>query len=171
MFLSTTFFLTKILISSPRFQWTALIKRKEGHTLQKQIRMHPRFVFFLLFCAGYSSGQSPVDTLLAGTWKGRSICQVRLSPCHDEVAVYHISKTGGENNYHVLMNKIVKDHEESMAAYVYRYENSTQTLTAFDENHHLTWHFQVKGKNMEGTLVRGDTVFRIIHLQKTWQDP
>jgi hypothetical protein len=38
------------------------------------------------------TGASKIDTLLIGTWKGTSICQVKNSPCHDEVVVYRISK-------------------------------------------------------------------------------
>lgn len=131
--------------------------------------MNKHFLFLLfLFSSRSSNGQSPVDTSLTGSWQGRSICLIRPSPCNDEIAIYHISKAGGDNSYHIVMNKMVNGREEGMAEYDYRYESTKRTLTAIDETHNLTWHFLVKEKQMEGTLVRRDTVYRVIHLHKTW---
>ncbi|HET6993820.1 MAG TPA: hypothetical protein VFI06_02505, partial [Chitinophagaceae bacterium] len=61
------------------------------------------------------------DTLPTGTWKGTSICQIKSSPCHDEIAVYHISKTGKEGIYSMIMNKVVNGVEEDMGVLEYTY--------------------------------------------------
>jgi len=37
---------------------------------------------------GYQMYSQSQDSI-SGTWKGTSICQVKDSPCHDEVAIYH----------------------------------------------------------------------------------
>jgi hypothetical protein len=58
----------------------------------------------LILCLACKSTQAQtglvkIDTLLIGTWKGTSICQVKNSPCHDENVVYHISKNKGVDTF------------------------------------------------------------------------
>ena len=48
---------------------------------------------------------------IAGLWSGTSICQIKNSPCHDEIAAYHASKIEGTNNFSFIMNKVVNGKE------------------------------------------------------------
>jgi hypothetical protein len=107
------------------------------------------------------------DSLLIGTWKGTSICQVKPSPCHNEIAVYHITKTDKKNTYHIVMNKVVNGREEDMAVYDYQYEPTDGVLKAIDEKRKLIWQFTVKDKRMKGVLVSENKVFRIIDLSRS----
>lgn len=109
------------------------------------------------------------DTSLIGTWKGTSICQIRLSACNDEIAVYHITKSDRPNTYHIVMNKIVNEKEEDMAVYDYSFDTGKQTLTCVDDKHNIKWNFTIKAGKMEGTLVSltdQNKVYRIIKLSK-----
>lgn len=70
--------------------------------------MRPTFIFsiFILVFTACSYGSSVNnDSLLLGTSKGSSICQVRPSACNDEIAIYHITKGTKTNIYHMTMNK------------------------------------------------------------------
>src|ERR1700694_92994 len=66
---------------------------------------------------------------LIGNWKGTSLCQVKNSPCHDEIAAYHISPGNGANTYQFQMNKIVDGKELEMGAMVYKYDPKLHTFT------------------------------------------
>ncbi len=131
--------------------------------------MKPVFIVLLLAITIRLPAQgklSPGDSLLPGVWKGNSICQIKSSPCHDEIAVYHISSSGKPNLYHMLMNKLVNGVEEEMGTLDYIYDPAGNSLTSIDEKHKTTWRFTVKGKNMEGTLVYQDKLYRVIKLKK-----
>jgi hypothetical protein len=62
-----------------------------------------------LLLAAATPTASPV-----GDWRGTSLCQVRPSPCNDEIFVYHISALPGRNAYRMVMNKLIAGKEESM---------------------------------------------------------
>lgn len=104
------------------------------------------------------------DTSLVGTWKGISVCQIRPSACHDEIAVYHITKGTIPNLYRVVMNKVVDGKEERVTVLDYNYSGGT--LTGIDDRYKLIWSFKVKKDMMEGTLVFDNTVYRTIKLTK-----
>ena len=106
------------------------------------------------------------DSLLVGTWKGTSICQVRPSACKDEIAVYHISRSDS-STYHIVMNKVVNEKEEDMSAGDYAFDANKKTLTYWDEQHKIVWTFHVIGDRMEGTLVYQNKIYRIIKLNKS----
>ena len=42
-----------------------------------------------------------------GVWRGRSLCLVKPSPCHDEVVVYRITGVRGSDSIAVDARKIV----------------------------------------------------------------
>ena len=107
------------------------------------------------------------DSLLIGTWKGTSICQVKSSPCHDEIAAYHITKAEKPNTYHMLMNKVVDGKEEEMGVTDYNFDPASKTLTSHDDKRNTTWTFRLKGNKMDGTLVYENKVYRIITVSKT----
>ncbi|MEO7982801.1 MAG: hypothetical protein ABI688_01845 [Bacteroidota bacterium] len=122
----------------------------------------------VLFLMASSFGAVPPfnDSLLIGTWKGTSICQVRPSACNDEIAVYRISKGEKPGTYHIVMNKVIKDKEEDMAEYDYSFDAKRNSLYCYDEQHKITLKFTVKGIHMEGVLLFGGNVYRIIKLKK-----
>jgi hypothetical protein len=123
-------------------------------------------LLLLLFLIAVRSGATFNDSLLIGTWKGTSICQVRPSSCNDEIAVYHISKGEKPGTYHIVMNKVIKDKEEDMAEYDYSFDAKRNSLYCYDEQHKITWKFTVKGIHMEGVVLFGGNVYRIIKLKK-----
>ena len=101
-----------------------------------------------------------------GIWKGTSLCQVKNSPCHDEDVVYYVSKLDSSSHCRIIMNKIVNKKEESMGAMKFEYDPSTQTLTSTDGVHNALWKFSVKGKQMEGTLMYNNALYRVVKATK-----
>ena len=104
-----------------------------------------------------------IDTLLTGTWRGTSICQVKNSPCHDETVVYHISKNKAVDTFYVNASKIVNGVEEEMGIlpFIYNEKKNQFFSTAYG-----IWTFNVEGTKLEGTLfVRGE-LYRKISLSK-----
>jgi hypothetical protein len=118
--------------------------------------------FILCLCKESIQGQAKVkmDTLLMGTWRGTSICQIKNSPCHDETVVYHISKNNGTDTFYVNASKIVNGVEEEMGIlpFVYNGKKNQFISTAYG-----IWTFNIEGSKLEGTLfVRGELYRKII---------
>lgn len=122
-------------------------------------------VAVVLSCLSFylAKGQVSADISIPGTWKGTSICQVKNSPCHDEVVVYHISKAPGTDSFSVMANKIVNAKEEEMGTIPFKFDRKNNQLisTAYG-----LWTFTVKGNDMEGTLVYKGELYRIIKVSK-----
>jgi hypothetical protein len=128
------------------------------------------FVIVLSIFTALSRGQeirNANDSLLIGTWKGTSICQVRPSPCNDEIAVYHITRGAKPNTYHMVMNKVINEKEEEMGLLDYNFDVAKQTLSSSDREHGTVWNFHVTDNRMEGTLVFQNKIYRIIKLSKS----
>jgi hypothetical protein len=130
-------------------------------------------IFFVVaFSSVYCHGicQNGPNDPIAGTWKGTSICQVKDSPCHDEIAVYHATKIAGQKSYKFQMNKMVNGKEEEMGPLVFSYDDTSKTLTAVNEAGNGAkgfWKFVVKDKTMHGTLtINGNTLYRVIDLHR-----
>ena len=100
---------------------------------------------------------------VVGTWKGTSICQVKNSSCHDEIAVYHISKGKADNIFNIQGSRIANGAEVDMGTLVFRFDPKTNQLIS---NNYGTWVFNVKDKAMAGTLTQQGTLFRVIKLVK-----
>ncbi len=118
----------------------------------------------LLFLSQGASAQLP-DTTLPGVWKGTSICQIRNSPCHDEVVVYHISKGKKANEYTVFANKIVNGVEEEMGTISYILDEQQMELTGSYSKDDI-WKLRLKGDKLEGTLHYKGVLYRVINIQK-----
>ena len=73
-------------------------------------------LLFILFFGKTVTAQS-----FEGTWKGTSLCQIKNSPCHDEIVVYHISKDSTGKSYEVIANKIVDGKEDYMGTIPFTY--------------------------------------------------
>jgi mRNA-degrading endonuclease YafQ of YafQ-DinJ toxin-antitoxin module len=124
-------------------------------------------ILAILFAKFSNVSASFSDSLLVGAWKGTSICQVKPSPCHDEVNVYHITKADKPNIFHVVGNKIVDGKEENMGDFDFVFNPADNTLFFHSKEYKFTIKFTIKGDMMDGTLVKDDNVlYRIIKLKK-----
>jgi hypothetical protein len=119
--------------------------------------------------ADCSAQQSNKDSI-EGTWKGTSLCQVKSSPCHDENAIYHISKAANGKTYTMQMNKIVNGMEEEMGASDAVYDETKHTLTTTTKDRQGrtgVWLFKIDGNQMHGTLtIDAKTLYRVIEVKK-----
>jgi hypothetical protein len=122
------------------------------------------FVLAINFCAGQKTNPAQKDSIV-GVWKGTSICQVKNSPCHDEIAVYHISKTEKQNVYRCIGNKIVNGQEVEMGEMEFLFDPTKRNLTSVYKET-STWTFAVSGDNMHGTLISNNVLFRIVDLKR-----
>ena len=124
-------------------------------------------IVFIIFIFSFHNALALFnDSLIIGTWKGTSLCQVKDSPCHDEIAMYHIMKGNQSGVYRFVMNKVVDGKEEDMGEIDYTYDAAAGTLTNIDEARKIIWKFTVKDKAMEGTLFYKGRLYRIIKLAK-----
>ena len=126
--------------------------------------------YSLILCLAINSSQAQpriakVDTLLIGTWKGVSLCQIKTSPCHDETVVYHISKKAGVDTFYINGSKIVNGLEEEMGILPFTYNSKTNQLIS---NAYGIWTFNIEGGKLEGTLVSHGELYRKIKLYKQY---
>ena len=124
-----------------------------------------------ILCLAIDSGQAQsitvkVDTLLIGTWKGTSICQVKNSPCHDETVVYHISKSKNVDTFYIDAYKIVNGVEDEMGILPFVYNQKTNQFisTAYKG----IWTFTLEGNKLEGTLFSKGVLYRKIRIYKQY---
>ena len=132
------------------------------------VKSAPLYSFILCLAMNSSQGQPrtvKVDTLLIGTWKGTSLCQIKNSPCHDETVVYHISKNTGVDTFYINASKIVNGLEEEMGILPFSYSSKTNQLisTAYG-----IWTFNIEGGKLEGTLVSHGELYRKIKIYKQY---
>jgi len=125
-------------------------------------------IFSVILClagkpAQAQNGPVQADSLLTGTWKGTSICQIKNSPCHDEKVVYHISKKDGIDTFYINAGKIVNGEEEGMGILPFVYNEKTNQITS---TAYGIWTFNVEGAKLEGTLYVHGELFRKILLYK-----
>ena len=120
----------------------------------------------LLTCSGHpQSGHPMTDTLLYGTWKGTSVCQIKSSPCHDEMVAYHIAKSSKGNFVEIKANKIVNGAEVEMGIIEFRFDATTKEIVSVSQPDAI-WKFKVDNRAMSGTLLYNGQLFRIIQLNK-----
>jgi len=125
-----------------------------------------KHLFLISIClCFFSSSFSQADKNVIGIWKGTSICQVKNSPCHDEIVVYHISSAKTPGNYIINANKIVNGAEEEMGALTATYDTAKHLLTAHFRENDL-WEFKLTGDQMDGTLINNKVLYRIVKLKK-----
>ena len=123
-------------------------------------------LFLLSICLGFflpSFSQGNKDVV--GTWKGTSICQVKNSPCHDEVVVYHIYAGKTADSIYIQASKIVNGAEDDMGTLAGTYDPAKHLLTLHYRKTD-TWEFKVNGNQIDGTLVNNGVLIRIIKLKK-----
>ena len=117
-------------------------------------------LFVLIF------GKSVTAQSFEGIWKGASLCQVKNSPCHDEIVVYHISKDSNGNSYEVIANKIVDGKEDYMGTIPFTYDSKQKVFVSVDSVRNARWEFKVTGNTMKGTLMYKRDLYRIIDVKK-----
>ncbi|HKP73257.1 MAG TPA: hypothetical protein VJT82_10000 [Pyrinomonadaceae bacterium] len=117
-------------------------------------------LMFVAATAASHREQSRVE----GTWTGESICQVKSSPCHDEKAIYVVSKPDAAGKVTIDMGKIVEGKPETMGVLVFTYDRAAGTLVC---DHRGVWKLKVMGDEMKGTLTLHDgTLYRRMRLKR-----
>jgi hypothetical protein len=107
------------------------------------------------------------EALLAGDWRGDSICIVRESACHDEDSLYHFTKVPGKPGaYSLQADKIVDGKPETMGVSDCTYDAKAKALECIIPQRavlRFTW----EGKEMRGTMTLNDKTFwRKLSLKK-----
>jgi len=111
-------------------------------------------------------GKTVTAQSFEGIWKGTSLCQIKNSPCHDEVVVYHISKDSTGRSYEVIANKIVDGKEDYMGTIPFTYDSKQKVFVSVDSVRNARWEFKITGSTMKGTLMYKGDLFRIIEVKK-----
>ena len=118
-------------------------------------------LLIMLFLGKTATAQS-----FEGIWKGTSLCQVKNSPCHDEVVVYHVSKDSTGKSYEVIANKIVNGKEDYMGTLAFTYDDQKKIFVSVDSARSARWEFKMAGNVMKGTLMYKGELYRIIDVKK-----
>jgi len=84
-------------------------------------------------------GKTVTAQSFEGIWKGTSLCQIKNSPCHDEVVVYHISKDSNGKSYEVIANKIVDGKEDYMGTIPFTYDSKQKVFVSVDSVRNARW--------------------------------
>ena len=97
------------------------------------------------------------DSKLFGDWTGESKCVGSNPYCHDEVVVYHISRSKTDQaKVTIVADKIVDSKPETMYGFDFDYDRKKQTLTAEFKIPRTggkgIWFYHIDGDKMEGTL-------------------
>lgn len=125
-------------------------------------------IFSILVCfltVSSANAQKTIsDSAIIGVWKGTSICQIKNSPCHDEVVVYYITKAQGIDTFNISANKIVNGKEEEMGEIGCKLVKENNSLHSTSYN--SLWTFNIQGKDLDGTLYHEGKLYRIIKLTK-----
>ena len=124
-------------------------------------------VFTLLFFIGpyFAHCQNPsIDSTIIGVWKGTSICQLQNTSCQDEIVVYYITKSRDVDSFSVKANKIIDGREQEMGVLLYKLDRKNKRLISNDNG--ALWKFDLKNRELSGTLFYKGTFYRIIKLTK-----
>lgn len=110
---------------------------------------------------------NPLPSAL-GRWQGRSLCLVRPSSCHDEVAVYYITPRPSRDSLAIDARKIVGGDEEAMGVLTCGVApEGTGALQLVCAMPNGVWRFQVRGDSLTGSLLLPDhTRFRDVRMAR-----
>jgi stress response protein SCP2 len=97
-------------------------------------------------------GKTATSQSFEGIWNGTSLCQIKNSPCHDEVVVYHISKDSAGKSYEMIANKIVNGKEEYMGTLPFTYDDQKKIFVFADSARNARWEFKITGNAMKGNV-------------------
>ena len=101
-----------------------------------------------------------------GVWKGTALCQIKNSPCKDEIVVYRIKKNSSGTGYEMNAYKIVNGKEDYMGPLPFTYEDKQKVFVSIDSARNDRWVFKVTGNTMKGTLHSNGDLYRIIDVKK-----
>lgn len=130
--------------------------------------MHLLAILLMLPLMGNTFSSPAVDggtAAFVGVWKGDSVCQVKDSPCHDEVSEYYVTKGAQPDHFQMTMNKVVDGKEVTMGTlgcqsgtdagtYVCRFDDAT------------VWSWKLDKDVLDGTLQYRGQFYRKIHLTR-----
>ena len=85
-----------------------------------------------------------------GVWRGTSLCQVRSSPCKDEIVVYRIARVNASDSLSLHARKIVNGQEDEMGVLGCRLAVSGAQFTCRMPNG--VWRFTIRGDSLVGEL-------------------
>jgi hypothetical protein len=97
------------------------------------------------------------DSPLFGDWSGESKCAGTNPSCHDEVVVYHISRSKTDpKKITIDADKIIDGKPDFMGSFDCDYDSAKQTLTSEFTIPRTggkgVWLFKIDGDKMDGTL-------------------
>lgn len=114
---------------------------------------------FVSLCAAFvACAQNKTDgSQLFGDWSGESKCVGTNPYCHDEVVVYHISRSKDDpKKITIAADKIVDGKPDFMGNFECDYDAAKQTLTSEFTIPRTggkgVWLFKIDGDKMDGTL-------------------
>ena len=111
-----------------------------------------------------ASAQSPSQQAV-GVWRGTSVCQVRPSPCNDEVVVYRITQIKAPDSLAIDARKIVRGEEQEMGVLACRFAPSSAQLTCTIPQG--VWQFTVRRDSLVGELrLPNNTKFRDVRAKR-----
>jgi hypothetical protein len=85
-----------------------------------------------------------------GVWRGTSLCQMRPSPCKDEIIVYRITRVNASDSLSLDARKIVNGQEEEMGVLGCRIAAPGAQFTCTMPNG--VWIFTIRGDSLVGEL-------------------
>ena len=102
------------------------------------------------------------ETEIDGTWKGKSVCQVKRSGCRDEAVVYTARQSGPDS--HEIFTYRIEAGRTVRTGRISGYYTDARTFTAWGPD---SWIFTIKGDHMSGRIVspRG-RLLRVIEVDR-----
>jgi hypothetical protein len=111
----------------------------------------------ILVCGLTACGQKQTADSLFGDWTGESKCVGTNPSCHDEIVLYHLTRSKNDSSkINLSADKIVDGKPEFMGEFDMTFDPEKMTLTAEFTIKRTggkgVWLFTVKGEKMDGTL-------------------
>ena len=108
-------------------------------------------------CGFTTFGQKQTADSLFGDWTGESKCVGSNPYCHDEIVVYHLSRSKQDPaKINLSADKIVNGKPDFMGEFDMTFDSEKMTLTAEFTIKRTggkgVWLFTIKGDKMDGTL-------------------
>ena len=103
-----------------------------------------------------AQNKRPGDEIL-GDWFGESKCTGNNPSCHDEIVVYHFTRTKSDAaKIHLAADKVINGKPELMGEFDFVYDAEKKTLTTDFKIPRTggkgVWLFNVNGDKIDGTL-------------------
>ena len=134
------------------------------------------FSILIFSSSGWAQKKATIDGLV-GDWTGTSKCVSNDSNCHDEIVIYHVTKSKKDRSKaNISADKIVNGKPDNMGEFDLKFDPEKMTLTAdmaFPRSGgHGIWLFKIDGEKMDGTLTvfPGEVLFRRIHVERKKHD-